>query len=205
LTLLAYSQPTPIRSTSSRCWRSSDNSRAQGDVVLLQSRGILLSCYLRTYTQCFSGKPMRLKSSELPNLILRLKLAINPATRLFLVVLFAYGFTSSYLVHFRFKTHPQYAANPEVGNHPPDPAIIFLHTDEGRVVALSTPWGPFESANPHHAPATSFGAKRPNDSLNRVNSFSPGPGSRTYENSRSFRCSADSLRERCREACDDAR
>jgi hypothetical protein len=118
-----------------------------------------------------------------------------------LIVLFAYGLTSSYLVHFRFKTHPQHAANPEVENQPPDPAIIFLHTGEGRVLPLSTPWGPFESPNPHHAPSASFGAKRPNDSLNRVNSLSPGPGSGTFENSRSFRCSADSLRE----ACDDAR
>jgi hypothetical protein len=68
---------------------------------------------------------MPLKSSALHNLILRLKLAINPATRLFLVMLFVYGFTSSYLVHLRFKTHPQYAANPEVENHPSVPSDRF--------------------------------------------------------------------------------
>jgi hypothetical protein len=97
---------------------------------------------------------MPLKSSALPNLILRLKLAINPATRLFLVVLFVYGFTSSYLVHLRFKTHPPYAANPEMENYPPKPAIVFARTGEGRVLSLSTPWGPFESPNPHTAPQT---------------------------------------------------
>jgi hypothetical protein len=68
---------------------------------------------------------MQLKSNAWPNLILRLKLAINPATRLFLVALFVSGFTSSYLVDLRFKTHPQYAANPDVENHPPNPAIVM--------------------------------------------------------------------------------
>jgi hypothetical protein len=39
---------------------------------------------------------MQLKSSALTNLILRLKLAINPATRLFLVALFVFGLTNNY-------------------------------------------------------------------------------------------------------------
>jgi hypothetical protein len=62
----------------------------------------------------FNGKAMELKSSALPDLLLRLKLAINPATRFFLAALFVFGFTSSYFVDLRFKTHPQYAANPDV-------------------------------------------------------------------------------------------
>jgi hypothetical protein len=95
---------------------------------------------------------MQLKSSALPKLILRLRLAINPATRLFLVALFVSGFTSSYFVDLRFKTHPQYSANPEVENHPPNPAIVFVRTGGDRALPLSTPWGPFESSNPHRAP-----------------------------------------------------
>ena len=120
--------------------------------VVRQSCGILLSCYLRICAQCFSGKAMQLKSSALPNLILRLKLAINPATRLFLVALFVSGFTSRYFVDLRFKTHPQYAANPDVENHPSNPAIVFVPTGGDRVPPLSTPWGPYKSPNPHHAP-----------------------------------------------------
>jgi len=125
---------------------------AAGLVVETRSVGLLFSYHLRTSAQCFSGKAMQLKSSALPNLILRLKLAINPATRLFLVALFVFGFTSRYFGDLRFKTHPQYGANPDVENHPPNPAIVFVRADGDRVLPLSTPWGPFESPNPHHAP-----------------------------------------------------
>ena len=57
---------------------------------------------------------MQLKSNALPNLIWRLKPAINPATRFFLVTLFIVGFTSSYFGDLRSKTHPQYAASADV-------------------------------------------------------------------------------------------
>ena len=57
---------------------------------------------------------MQLKSNALPNLIWRLKPAINPATRFFLVALFIVGFASSYFGDLRSKTHPQYAANVDV-------------------------------------------------------------------------------------------
>ena len=70
---------------------------------------------------------MQLKSDASPNLIWRLKLAINPATRFFLVALFIVGFTSSYFGDLRSKTDPQYAANADVENHPPKPAIVFVH------------------------------------------------------------------------------
>src|SRR5258708_7882956 len=95
---------------------------------------------------------MQLKLSALPNLILRLKLAINPATRLFLVVLVVSGFTSSYFVDLRFKTHPHYAVNPDGETLPPNPAIVFARTGGDRVLPLSTPCCPFESPNPHHTP-----------------------------------------------------
>jgi hypothetical protein len=88
---------------------------------------------------------MQLKSSALTNLILRLKLAINPATRLFLVALFVFGLTNNYFVDLRFKTHPQHAANPDVENHPPNPAIVLVRADGHRVLPLSTLWSPFES------------------------------------------------------------
>jgi hypothetical protein len=61
--------------------------------------------------ECSSGKAMQLKSNALPNLIWRLKPAINPATRFFLVALFIVGFASTYFGDPRSKTHPQYAAN----------------------------------------------------------------------------------------------
>ena len=77
--------------------------------------------------KCSSGKAMQLKSNALPEQIGRLKLAINPATRFFLVALFIFGFTSSYFGDLRSKTHPQYAANADVENHPPKPAIGFVH------------------------------------------------------------------------------
>ena len=57
---------------------------------------------------------MQLKSNALPDLIWRLKPAIDPATRFFLVALFIVGFTSSYFGDLRSKTHPQYAANADV-------------------------------------------------------------------------------------------
>jgi hypothetical protein len=57
---------------------------------------------------------MQLKSNALPNLIWRLKPAINPATRFFLVALFIVGFTGSYFGDLHSKTHPQYAANADV-------------------------------------------------------------------------------------------
>jgi hypothetical protein len=95
---------------------------------------------------------MQLKSSALTNLILRLKLAINPATRLFLVALFVFGLINSYFVDLRFKAHPQYAAKPDVEKYQPNPAIVFVRADGDRVPPLSTPWGPFKSPNPHHAP-----------------------------------------------------
>jgi hypothetical protein len=57
---------------------------------------------------------MQLKSNALPNLISRLKPAINPATRFFLVALFIVGFTSSYFGDLRSQTHPQYVANADV-------------------------------------------------------------------------------------------
>jgi hypothetical protein len=114
--------------------------------------GIPLSCYLRKCAQCFSGKSMQLKSSTLANLLSRLKLAINPATRLFLVVLFVSGFTSSYLVDLRFKTHPRDASTVDLKSRPPNPAIVFVRTDEDRVIPFSTPCRPFESPNPHRAP-----------------------------------------------------
>jgi hypothetical protein len=120
--------------------------------ALAKCSGILLSCYLRKCAQCFSGKSMQLKSSALPNLISRWKLAINPATRLFLVVLFVCGFTSSYFVDLRFKIHPRNAASADVESHPPNPAIVFVRTGGDRVLPLSTPCGPFESRNPHRAP-----------------------------------------------------
>jgi hypothetical protein len=69
---------------------------------------------------------MHLNSNGLPNLIWRLKLAINPATRFLLVGLFFSGLTSSYFDDLRTKTHPQDAANPDVENHPPKPAIVFV-------------------------------------------------------------------------------
>jgi hypothetical protein len=130
------------------------SARLAAGFIVERSDGILLSYHLRTSAQCFSGKAMQLKSSALTNLILRLKLAINPATRLFLVALFVFGLINSYFVDLRFKTHPQYAANPDVEKHQPNPAIVFVRADgDGeRVLPLSTPWGPFESPNPHHAP-----------------------------------------------------
>jgi hypothetical protein len=70
---------------------------------------------------------MQLKSNALPNLIWRLKPAIDPATRFFLVALFIVGFTSSYFGDLRSKTDPQYAANADVENHPSKPAIVFVH------------------------------------------------------------------------------
>ena len=57
---------------------------------------------------------MQLKSNALPDLIWRLRPAIDPATRFFLVALFIVGFTSSYFGDLRSKTHPQYAANADV-------------------------------------------------------------------------------------------
>ena len=57
---------------------------------------------------------MQLKSNALPDLIWRLKPAIDPETRFFLVALFIVGFTSSYFGDLRSKTHPQYAANADV-------------------------------------------------------------------------------------------
>jgi len=114
--------------------------------------GILLSCYLRKCAQCFSGESMQIKSRALPDLISRLKLAINPATRLFLVVLFVSGFTSSYFVDLRFKIHRRYAASADMESHPPKPAIVFVRTGGDRVPPLSTPCGPFESPNPLLAP-----------------------------------------------------
>jgi hypothetical protein len=57
---------------------------------------------------------MQLKSNALPSLIWRLKPAINPATRFFLIALFIVGFTSSYFGDLPSKTHPQYAANADV-------------------------------------------------------------------------------------------
>ena len=95
---------------------------------------------------------MQLKSSTLANLLSRLKLAINPATRLFLVALFVFGLINSYFVDLRFKAHPQHAAKPDVEKYQPNPAIVFVRADGDRVLPLSTPWGPFESPNPHHAP-----------------------------------------------------
>jgi hypothetical protein len=95
-----------------------------------------------------SGKAMRLKSSALTNLILRLKLAVNPATQLFFVALFVFGLINSYFV----KSHRQYAGKPDVEKYQPNPAIVFVRTDGDRVLPLSTPWGPFKSPNPHHAP-----------------------------------------------------
>jgi len=50
----------------------------------------------------------------LPDLIWRLKPAIDPATRFFLVALFIVGFTSSYFGDLRSKTPPQYAADADV-------------------------------------------------------------------------------------------
>src|ERR1700722_10428950 len=95
---------------------------------------------------------MRLKSNALPNLILRLKLAINPATRIFLVALFVLGFTSSHFVDLRSKTPPQYAANPDLANRPAKPAIVFVRAGGDHVFPLSTPCCPFESPKQYHAP-----------------------------------------------------
>jgi hypothetical protein len=95
---------------------------------------------------------MQLKSSALPNLISRLKLAINPATRLFLVVLFVSGFTGSYLVDLRRKTHPQDASTADLKSRPPNPAIVFVRTGGDRVIPFSTPCRSFESPKPHRAP-----------------------------------------------------
>jgi hypothetical protein len=104
---------------------------------------------------------MQLKSNALSELIGRLKLAINPATRFFLVALFIFGFTGSYFGDLSFKAYPQYAASPDVENHPPNPAIVFVRTGGDRVLPLSTPWGPFESPNPHHAPQSPLARNAP--------------------------------------------
>jgi hypothetical protein len=56
---------------------------------------------------------MQLKSNALPNLIWRLKPAIDPATRFFLVALFIVGFASTYFGDLRSKTHPVKAKTSE--------------------------------------------------------------------------------------------
>jgi hypothetical protein len=95
---------------------------------------------------------MQIKSNVLPELIRRLKLATRPASRCFLVALFIIGFTINYFDDLPLRTHPQYAANPDVKNHPPKPPIVFVpavFAKSGRdhVVALSTPRGLFKSVN----------------------------------------------------------
>ena len=65
-----------------------------------------------------------------------------PANRLFLIALFISGFSSSYFVDLRFKTRPQYAANPDVENHATNPAIVFVRAGGDGVPPLPTPWGP---------------------------------------------------------------
>ena len=107
---------------------------------------------------------MQIKSNALPELIRRLKLATRPASGCFLVAVFIIGFTSNYFGNLPLRTHPQYAANPEVKNHPPKPAIVFVPAvfanTSGRdhVVALSTPRGLFKavsrSTNPGTLPST---------------------------------------------------
>ena len=55
----------------------------------------------------------------------RIKLATSPASRYFLVALFIFGFTSSYVANLPSGPHPQNSATPDVGNHPPKPAFVL--------------------------------------------------------------------------------
>jgi hypothetical protein len=55
----------------------------------------------------------------------RIKLATSPASRCFLVALFIFGFTSSYVANLPSESRTQNSATPDMGNHPPKPAFVL--------------------------------------------------------------------------------
>jgi hypothetical protein len=59
----------------------------------------------------------------LTHLIGRIKLVTRPASRCFLVALFIFGFTSSYVANLPSMPRTQNSATPDMGNHPPKPAF----------------------------------------------------------------------------------